>query len=80
MLTQPAQAHEFPEYRFIMAVMVFTPLFFIMFYIPHPIFSILQFLRALSNEGYAALQSGYIIVMSLIFVGANTYAYFRVKQ
>jgi hypothetical protein len=63
-----------------MAVMVFTPMFFIVFYIPHPIFSIMHFLKAISNEGYAGLQSGYIIVMSLIFVGVNTYAYFRVKK
>jgi len=80
MLTQPPQVNEIPEYRFIMAIMVFTPVFFIVFYIPHPIFSIMHFLKVISNEGYAGLQSGYIIVMSLIFVGVNTYAYFRVKK
>jgi hypothetical protein len=55
MLTQPPQVNEIPEYRFIMAIMVFTPVFFIVFYIPHPIFSIMHFLKSISNDGYAGL-------------------------
>jgi hypothetical protein len=60
--------------------MLFTPVFFIIFYVPHPLFAILNFIKIISNDAYEALKTTYIVLMSIIFTAVNSYAYYRVKK
>jgi len=80
MLSNPNFATEIEDFRFVMGIMIFAPVFFIVFYIPHPIFAILSFLKVISKEGYAALQTVCIVLLSILFAVVNTYAYYRVKR
>ena len=63
-----------------MSIMFFTPAFFIIFYVPHPLFAILNFLKVISNGRYEALKTTYIVLMSILFTGVNIYAYYQVKK
>jgi hypothetical protein len=49
MISQPNHLDvDFKGYQFIIRLMTFTPAFFIVFYVPHPIFAIMKFLEVLS--------------------------------
>jgi hypothetical protein len=63
-----------------MFIMIFTPVFFILFYVPHPIFAIVHFIHAVSTNTYASIQAAYITILSLIFTAVNFYTYYRVKR
>ncbi len=59
--------------------MTFTPVFFIVFYVPHPIFAILKFLEVLSPMQYESLQVSYMTLMCSLYITVNTYAYYKFK-
>lgn len=80
MLSQPNVAIEFPEYKLIMFIMVFTPVFFILFFLPHPIFTVLHFLHAISTKTYESTQIIYITLLSLTFTAVNFHVYYKVKK
>ncbi len=50
MLTNPQQTVEFEGFNFLLFSMTFPPVFFILFYVPHPIFAIMHFMKVLSNS------------------------------
>ena len=60
--------------------MTFTPVFFVVFYVPHPIFAIMKFLEILSPTQYDWLQVSYMTLMCLMYATVNTYAYYKFKQ
>lgn len=62
-----------------MRLMLFTPIFFIVFFVPHPIFAIMKFVDIISPQSYEALQVGYMTLMCMIYGIVNTYAYYKFK-
>lgn len=60
-------------------MIIFTPTFFILFYVPHPIFKIMHFLHNITDDEYTSLQSGYIVFMCSVYVLANCYFYYKYK-
>lgn len=67
---------EFPGYKLMFAMMLFTPIFLILFYVLHPFFSIFYFLSYLNDDQYQSLSTGYTIFMSVLFCLVNSYFYY----
>ena len=70
---------EFKGYPLLIRLMHFTPIFFIVFFIPHPIFAIMKFLDVISAKSYDTLQVGYMTLMYILYITVNTYAYYKLK-
>ena len=77
MLSKPVE--ETCGYQLQMRMMLFTPVFFILFFIPHPIFAILKLVETISDTQFSILQATYIVVMCAVFVSANTHFYYKFK-
>ena len=51
MISHPTlESQLFEEYRIVMPMLVFTPIFFVLFYLPHPVFAILWLLSVITEE------------------------------